>query len=114
MACTHFILHKSNLLSLGDVSLSAEDKPPPFAVNRPIHSETAATLPIDHSYPDVGEDGDFEEYDVEEHHSWLEGHAAIKFLAAGGIAGAGELYVLVALVQKLTISLSLPNLHCTL
>ena len=110
MACTHFILHKSNLLSLGDVSLSAEDKPPPFAVNRPIHSETAATLPIDHSYPDVGE----EEYDVEEHHNWLEGHAAIKFLAAGGIAGAGELYVLVALVQKLTMSLSLPNLHGTL
>ncbi|KIM90874.1 hypothetical protein PILCRDRAFT_1116 [Piloderma croceum F 1598] len=71
----------------GDVSLSAEDKPPPFAANRPIHSETA-TLPVDHSYPDVGEDGDFEEYDVEEHHNWLEGHAAIKFLAAGGIAGA--------------------------
>ena len=90
MARTHFILHKSNLLSPGDVSLSAEDKPPPFTANRPIHSDTAATLPVDHSYPDVGEDGDFEEYDVEEHHSWLEGHAAMKFLAAGGIAGAGE------------------------
>jgi solute carrier family 25 phosphate transporter 23/24/25/41 len=81
---------QSNLLSLGDVSLSAEDKPPPFTANRPIHSDAAATLPVDHSYPDVGEDGDFEEYDVEEHHSWLEGHAAMKFLAAGGIAGAGE------------------------
>ena len=82
--CTNLIW----LLSPGDVSLSAEDKPPPFVANRPIPSEAAT---VDHLYPDVGEDDDFEEYDVqEEHHNWLEGHAAIKFLAAGGIAGAGE------------------------
>jgi solute carrier family 25 (mitochondrial phosphate transporter), member 23/24/25/41 len=48
-------------------------------------------LPVDHLSPDVSEDDSFEEYDVEEeHHNWLEGHSAIKFLAAGGIAGAGE------------------------
>lgn len=33
----------------------------------------------------------FDEYDDDdEHHSWLEGHTALRFLAAGGIAGAGE------------------------
>jgi solute carrier family 25 phosphate transporter 23/24/25/41 len=55
-------------------------------------AETAA-LPVDHLSLDLAEDDDFEEYDLEEeeeHHNWLEGHAAIKFLAAGGIAGAGE------------------------
>jgi len=29
----------------------------------------------------------YEEED--EHHGWLEGHTALKFLSAGGIAGAG-------------------------
>jgi hypothetical protein len=33
-----------------------------------------------------------EDYESEEedHHSLLEGHAALKFLLAGGIAGAGK------------------------
>ncbi|OJA18971.1 hypothetical protein AZE42_00332 [Rhizopogon vesiculosus] len=58
----------------GDVSLSAEDKPPP------IPSLWGAVA-------DVDED-DFEEEEIEEHHDWLQGHTAIKFLMAGGTAGA--------------------------
>jgi solute carrier family 25 phosphate transporter 23/24/25/41 len=77
------------MLLQGDVSLSAEDKPPPFTVDRPIFPETTIR-PIDHLSLDVSEDDGFEEYEPEAHHSWLEGHAAIKFLTAGGIAGAGE------------------------
>ena len=81
------------LVSQGDVSLSAEDTPPPFTVNRPMPVDAAA-LPIDHISPHVGDDDEFEDYgeeeEEEEHHNWLEGHAAIKFLVAGGIAGAGE------------------------
>jgi len=62
-------------LTKGDVSLSAEDKPPPI----PSLWGTVA---------DVDED-DFEEEEIEEHHDWLQGHTAIKFLMAGGTAGAG-------------------------
>ncbi|KIK94699.1 hypothetical protein PAXRUDRAFT_11892 [Paxillus rubicundulus Ve08.2h10] len=57
----------------GDVSLSAEDKPPP-----PSWIPQESTLST--------EDG-FEE-EPEEHHEWLQGHTAIKFLLAGGMAGA--------------------------
>jgi len=28
--------------------------------------------------------------DVEEHHDWLQGNTAVKFLLAGGMAGAGK------------------------
>lgn len=77
---------------LGDVSLSAEDKPPPYTAKKLNHTEiessSAEPLPLDHTAPN---DDDLEEYDEEEeHHNWLEGHTALKFLTAGGIAGAGE------------------------
>ena len=64
----------------GDVSLSAEDKPPPLP----------SLWTASESTPTNGDDEhDFEE-DGEDHHDWLEGHPAIKFLLAGGIAGAGK------------------------
>jgi hypothetical protein len=84
--CANLIL----LVSQGDVSLSAEDKPPPFAIIRPIPAE-ATSLLVDHMSSDMDDDDTLEGYgEEEEHHNWLEGHSAIKFLAAGGIAGAGE------------------------
>ena len=51
-------------------------------------------LPVDHQAAyDDGEDedvdyDDFEE-DEEPHHNWLGGSMAVKFLLAGGVAGAG-------------------------
>ncbi|EGO01954.1 hypothetical protein SERLA73DRAFT_177617 [Serpula lacrymans var. lacrymans S7.3] len=71
----------------GDVSLSAEDKPPPFTF--PKLPQEPSSLPVGHTSP-VDEDEEEGEYDEEEteHHSWHEGHTAIKFLCAGGIAGA--------------------------
>ncbi|CDO71264.1 hypothetical protein BN946_scf184908.g21 [Trametes cinnabarina] len=56
----------------GDVTLSAED------------------LSLDQPSPYEDEDGEeYEEYEEEEpHHSWLGGSTAVKFLLAGGIAGA--------------------------
>ena len=56
----------------GDVSLSAEDKPPKFG--RP-------PLP-----PQAMHD----QHEQEEHHHWLEGHTSLRYLLAGGIAGIGE------------------------
>ncbi|KAH7887680.1 mitochondrial carrier [Phlebopus sp. FC_14] len=56
----------------GDVSLSAEDKPPPSWTTSPP--------------TDSNDDDNFA--DEEDHHDWLQGHTAIKFLLAGGIAGA--------------------------
>ena len=78
------------LVSQGDVSLSAEDKPLPFSANRPPAETT--TLSVNYVSPGVGVDNEFEDCSEEEreHHGWLDGHAAIKFLTAGGIAGAGE------------------------
>ncbi|EJD53461.1 mitochondrial carrier [Auricularia subglabra TFB-10046 SS5] len=62
----------------GDVSLSAEDRPPP--------------PPPPHRAPGDEEEDEFdEEYDDEEEHSHANdvgAHMALKFLLAGGIAGA--------------------------
>jgi solute carrier family 25 phosphate transporter 23/24/25/41 len=70
-------------LSQGDDSLSAENKPPDSS---PII--TAAKQPPVSNAPNHelvhGED---EEED--EGHHFLEGHTALKFLLAGGVAGAG-------------------------
>ncbi|KAF8974498.1 mitochondrial carrier [Flammula alnicola] len=78
----------------GDVSLSAEDKPP----TPPSHSIMASgSLPTPSTTtPSVIETDDDEEYDYfdedqeeeEEQHHFLEGHTALKFLLAGGVAGA--------------------------
>ncbi|EIW82136.1 mitochondrial carrier [Coniophora puteana RWD-64-598 SS2] len=71
----------------GDVSLSAEDKPPPLTT---IGQVTVTTRDESgNEYEQVVNFEEDEEYeDHEEQHDWLQGHTAIKFLLAGGIAGA--------------------------
>ncbi|KAI0774233.1 mitochondrial carrier [Fomes fomentarius] len=71
----------------GDVSLSAED----LLVGQ-LHvtsSKDVEPIPLDHQSP-YGDDDDDGDYDEEEepHHSWLGGSTAVKFLLAGGVAGA--------------------------
>ncbi|KZT20402.1 mitochondrial carrier [Neolentinus lepideus HHB14362 ss-1] len=68
----------------GDVSLSAEDRPPPS-----YKAPDAVLVDHDNAPADSNDDDDhaLEEYE-EEHHSWLGGSTATKFLLAGGIAGA--------------------------
>ncbi|KAF9226538.1 mitochondrial carrier [Gyrodon lividus] len=61
----------------GDVSLSAEDKPPPLPSFWTPQDSTSTN----------GDEGEFEE-EPEEHRDWLQGHTAVKFLLAGGMAGA--------------------------
>jgi len=80
----------------GDVSLSAEDKPPlNTASPTPVVSmaapqATLPPLPVDHSYSRQTEQEEQEEVGVyeEEHHSWFGGSSAVKYLLAGGVAGA--------------------------
>ncbi|KAJ8456382.1 hypothetical protein ONZ51_g12161 [Trametes cubensis] len=73
----------------GDVSLSAED----LSIDQPHVlpvPKDVPPLPVDHRppYDDDEEDDEYEEYEEEPHHSWLGGSTAVKFLLAGGIAGA--------------------------
>ncbi|KAI9001053.1 mitochondrial carrier [Trametes punicea] len=77
----------------GDVSLSAEDLSldQPYVVPLPKEGKDIPPVPIDHAspYEDEDEDGEYDEYEEEEpHHSWLGGSTAVRFLLAGGIAGA--------------------------
>ena len=72
-------------LSQGDESLSAENKPPDLT---PSFIVAAKQPPVsDGPNHDVAH-GEDEEDDDENHH-FLEGHTALKFLLAGGVAGAG-------------------------
>ncbi|TDL29557.1 mitochondrial carrier [Rickenella mellea] len=65
----------------GDVSLSAEDKPPTrTSVQRPVTA--MASPPIDHTSSEEHEEA-FEDEHEDEHH-----FQSLKFLLAGGIAGA--------------------------
>lgn len=60
----------------GDVSLGAEDKP--------------SSMPSPGTHPEntpINNDDNLDD-DVEEHHDWLQGNTAVKFLLAGGMAGA--------------------------
>lgn len=77
---------------IGDVSLSAEDKPP-----EPIAYKVTYPSQVNGHALDLEPDGDFDYLDEGEeieHHHFLEGHTALKFLFAGGVAGAGELFLL--------------------
>ncbi|KAG6866466.1 hypothetical protein C0991_003984 [Blastosporella zonata] len=74
----------------GDALLSAEDKPPEAlragilsAGSTPL--QTSSTFLNDEEHEE--EDEPYYE-DAEENHGWLDGHSAIKFLLAGGVAGA--------------------------
>jgi len=69
----------------GDVSLSAEDTPPSIS-KAPYGSETPHDLTLEHE----GEHNVQEEFEEEDHHNWLLGSTAVKYLLAGGVAGAGE------------------------
>ncbi|KAJ7095453.1 mitochondrial carrier [Mycena belliarum] len=64
----------------GDVSLSAEDRP-----TIQLKAEPSAAQRVDGGHHDAIPEDEEEEEDP---HGWLEGHTAMKFLLAGGIAGA--------------------------
>ncbi|KAF6762299.1 mitochondrial carrier [Ephemerocybe angulata] len=73
----------------GDVSLSAEDKPPPPPPHKAAPHAEGFHLPQNNrTYDWDEEDEDFYDDDEIEDHQVLEGHTALKFLFAGGIAGA--------------------------
>jgi len=68
----------------GDIRLSAENKPPdsgPFIAQA---QQPHVSNELNHKCTDG------EEEEEEEGHHFLEGHTALKFLLAGGIAGAGR------------------------
>ncbi|KAF9268042.1 mitochondrial carrier [Marasmius fiardii PR-910] len=67
----------------GDVSLSAEDKPPPPTLmpTRALTADSATQARPQNEGHEDGEEGD----DIQ---SFLDHHTALKFLLAGGIAGA--------------------------
>lgn len=74
----------------GDVSLSAEDKPP-----EPIAYKVTYPSQVNGHALDLEPDKEFDYLDEDEeieHHHFLEGHTALKFLFAGGVAGAGRLF----------------------
>lgn len=96
-------------LNLGDVSLSAEDRPPPTKAQTRLNTR-AITLPepplverVDFppSRPqDTQEEAGRPRHDEKElqedqtekvQESWLGGQQALKFLLAGGVAGASKL-----------------------
>ncbi|KAI0284382.1 mitochondrial carrier [Russula aff. rugulosa BPL654] len=81
----------------GDVSLSAEDKPPSYFIYRPPAIQLPPVPSMHHdTTPNDADDGDDADDDLlqehhhmeDEHHNWLGGATALKFLAAGGVAGA--------------------------
>lgn len=86
----------------GDVSLSAEDKPPDYLIYRPpavqlqpVPSMGSNRTPIDSENDDANDDDDHgllqEHHHIDEgHHYWFGGATALKYLAAGGVAGAGQ------------------------
>ena len=92
------------LPTTGDVSLSGEDKPPNYFIYRPPAVQLQPVpsmdhrdrIPCDMEDDDTDDDDDGllqEHHNVEEdHHSWLGGTTALKFLAAGGVAGTGQSY----------------------
>jgi len=82
----------------GDVSLSAEDKPPDYLIYRPpavqlqpVPSTSHKRTPILSEDDDADDDDDddlLQEHHIEHDHHY--GTIALKFLAAGGVAGAGQ------------------------
>lgn len=84
----------------GDVSLSAEDKPPDSMLHKPTSTPTNLSASISNqssSSPQSNRDRPTEYLDdedpEEDHHSFLERHTSLRFLLAGGIAGAGPFLV---------------------
>ena len=71
-------------LSQGDDSFSAENKPPDSSPFMAVAKQPPVSNGSNHEIAH-GED---EDEDAGSHS--LEGHTALKFLLAGGVAGAGE------------------------
>ena len=68
-----------------------------MAVQTPVASTITTQailppLPVDHSRPQPVEGEEEEQVEVheEEHHTWFGGATAVKYLLAGGVAGAGN------------------------
>ena len=86
--CSEFFLS-------GDVDFSAEDKPPYFMLHthtntRTISLSASGFHPSSSSaQPQSSSDQGPVVYVEEEHQSFLERHTSLRFLLAGGIAGAG-------------------------
>lgn len=68
---------------IGDVSLSAEDRPP----SSHHHRQDSEEDEYDDGYVDELDDAEADEH--EPSRSLLQGHSALQFLLAGGVAGAG-------------------------
>lgn len=80
----------------GDVTLSAEDMSVARAAAQQHPASPATTdTPLEDTLDlyEEDEEPEEEEFEEEDHHSWFEGSTAVKFLAAGGVAGAGEFQV---------------------
>lgn len=77
----------------GDVSLSAEDTPPVASKPTygysasPVASTSTQTSPEPTLEPE-GEHYDQAEYEDEAHHNWFLESTAVRYLLAGGVAGA--------------------------
>lgn len=77
---------------------------------------TLPSLPVDHSYSQQTGEEEEEEvgtYEEEEHHAWFGGSTAVKYLLAGGVAGAGEHVSSLWLLSPDQSAPSLANVHCT-
>lgn len=86
----------------GDVSLSAEDKPPDYLIYRPPAVQLQPVPSMDHKHSPIHSENDDADDDDDDgllqehhhiegdHHYWFGGSTALKFLAAGGVAGAGQ------------------------
>jgi hypothetical protein len=76
---------------------------------------TLPPLPVDHSYSQQTEEEEHEEVEVyeEEHHTWFGGSTAVKYLLAGGVAGAGEHISSLWPFPPDQLVPSFANLHCT-
>jgi hypothetical protein len=97
----------------GDVSLSAEDKPPSYFIYRPPAIQLPPAPSMHHdTTPNDADDGDDADDDLlqehhhmeDEHHNWLGGATALKFLAAGGVAGAGQRFLCTFPPQHVSLS----------
>ena len=72
-------------------------------------------LPVDHSYSQQTkgeEQAEVETCGEEDHHDWFGGSTAVKYLMAGGVAGAGE-YVPSLTFALLSTGPSFADVHCT-
>jgi solute carrier family 25 (mitochondrial phosphate transporter), member 23/24/25/41 len=77
-------------IQIGDVSLNAEDRPLPPIPPQVIEPQSTLSVDFSEQEPEDDEDEELghEHPEHEEQHHWLGGMTAVKFLAAGGIAGA--------------------------